>query len=241
MGSQRLRQARGGSRLACVLALVAVAAIAGSGRGPSAGAAPSPMPLISRGVPVFASSQIYPAASAIDADYATQWRGALPGWIALDLSRVPAAQRGQVIVAWYNEPATSPYDHTLVGDIAYNNLRDYTVQANPAAGGTAAPTTGWVTLATVTGNRYHSRTHLVDLSGYNWVRLNITAGDGSSGNSDAAINLDVHDASQGAQDSWIFFGDSITEDGMFHHSDGSTVGNFSQLINAARPANYPAY
>src|SRR5205823_13186162 len=114
-------------------------------------AAPAPMPLISRGVPVSASSQIYPIAWASDADYSTNWRGALPGWIAFDLSSVPAAHRAQVIIAWYNDPATSPYDHTLVGEGAYNSLRAYTVQANAASGG-ATPAPGRLTRATVTGS-----------------------------------------------------------------------------------------
>src|SRR5207237_953138 len=156
------------------------------------------------------------------------------------LSHVPATQRGAVIVGWYNDPATSPYDHTIVGEVAYNNIRDYTVQANPAAGGTSAPTAGWVTLATVTGNRYHSPQHVGDRTGHNWIRINITAGDGSSGNSDASFNLDVHDASQGTQDSWIFYGDSITEDGS-HHESINGAGNFSQSISAAKPGYYPAY
>ncbi len=232
---------RRGRLAASGVVLLAALTVGGAETGSNAAASPAPMPLISRGAPVYASSQIYPATYANDSSYGTNWRGTIPGWLALDLSRVPVAQRHQVIVAWYNDPATSPYDHTVVGDVAYNNLRDYTIDANPAPGGTGAPTSGWVTLATVSGNRYHSRSQLVDLTGYNWVRLNITAGDGSSGNSNAAINLDVHDASQGAQDSWIFYGDSVTEDGMFHYSDGSTVGNFAQLINASRPGNYPAY
>src|SRR5439155_8155544 len=113
------------------------------------------------------STQLYGAANANDADYSTYWRGSIPGWIAYDLSHVPAAQRGQVIVGWYNDPSTSPYDHTIVGEVAYNSIRDYTVQANAAAGGTSAPTTGWVTLATGTGNRYHAREHLVDMTGHN--------------------------------------------------------------------------
>src|SRR5204863_4166611 len=115
------------------------------------------------------------------------------------------------------------------------------VQANSAAGGGgSAPSSGWITLATVTGNRYHSRQHQVNLTGYNWLRLNVFAGDGSSGNSDASFNLDVHDASQGTQDSWIFYGDSITEDGM-HHEPVNGTGNFSQLIAAAKPGYFPAY
>src|SRR5256885_3510756 len=132
------------SRVLHVVFLVAAVAIGVVGAGRSAQASPSPMPLISRGVPTYASSQIYPASAATDSDYGTNWRGAIPGWIALDLSHVPAAQRGQVIVAWYNDPATSPYDHTVVGDVAYNNLRDYTIQVNAAPGGSRAPTPGRV-------------------------------------------------------------------------------------------------
>ena len=51
--------------------------------------------------------------------------------------------------------------------------------------------------------------------------------------------MDVHDASaDGPSDSWIFYGDSITEDGMH----GRRVdANFSQLINTARPSYFPAY
>jgi len=198
------------------------------------------MRLISRGVPAFASSEIDAVSNANDASYDSIWRGDIPGWIAYNLSGVPAANRARVVVGWYNDPITSPYDHPLVGEQAYNNLGDYTVQANPAADAASAPTTGWVTLAAVTGNRYHSRQHVVDLTGNNWIRLNITGSDGSAGNDDAAINLDVHDGGQSAQDSWLFLGDSITQDGLHHRSE-SGAGNFGQLINAARPAHDPAF
>jgi hypothetical protein len=60
--------------------------------------------LISRNVPVYASSELYPARNANDGDYSTVWRGSIPGWIAYDLSRVPAARRARVIVAWFNDP-----------------------------------------------------------------------------------------------------------------------------------------
>jgi lysophospholipase L1-like esterase len=196
--------------------------------------------LISRGLPVYASSEIYAAKNANDGNYATVWRGAIPGWIAYDLSRVPAAKRARVIVGWFNDPLTSPYDHAMVGDIAYNNIRDYTVETNAARGGTAPPAGGWVRAARVAGNGYHSRQHLLKLSGYRWIRINITGGDGSSQNEDAAFNLDVYDASKGARDSWIFYGDSITQDGM-HHAPIRGVGNFSQLIARSRPRLYPPF
>jgi lysophospholipase L1-like esterase len=198
------------------------------------------MRLVSRNAPAFASSQLYPASNADDGDYGTVWRGSIPGWLAYDLSRVPAARRRRVLVAWYNDPVTSPYDHTVVGEAAYNSLRDYTVEANAAPGGSAAPTTGWVALVTVKDNRYHSREHVVDFVGYNWLRMQVTAGDGSPGNSDAAFNLDVHDASGGVSDSWLFLGDSVTQDGL-HHRPESGAPNFSQLVAQRTRGYFPAY
>ncbi len=57
--------------------------------------------------------------------------------------------------------------------MTYNEPRDYTLEGNAAAGGTL-PTTGWVTLATITGNTYISRQHAIDLTGYNWFRMTVT-------------------------------------------------------------------
>jgi len=68
----------------------------------------------------------------------------------------------------------------------------------------------------------------------------VSAVNGSPGNTDAAINLDVHDARFGATDSWMFYGDSITMDGLDHRADGS-AGNFSQLIAASTTNWYPAF
>ena len=197
------------------------------------------MPVISRGKPAFASSGN--ASGANDSDYSTYWRSNGPAWLAYDLSSVPAANRGQVVVGWYNDPITTPYDHTVTGDAGYNNLKAYTVGVNAAPGGTPAPTTEWVTVATVTNNTYHSRQHVVNMTGYNWIRINVTQTDGSSGNTDAMMNMDVHDASVAAQDTWIFYGDSITEDGMPHEPISGTGPNFTQLVNAARPAYSPAF
>ena len=185
------------------------------------------MPVISRGVPSYSNDDCngsYPASQANDANYNTHWStcntpsAASPQWLAYDLSSVPAAHRGQVIVAWYNDPITSEFDHTVDGGPGYDNVGAYTIQTNAAPGGGAAPTTGWVTVATVTGNKYSSRQHLINMAGSNWVRLDATASDGSSGNTGLAINMDVHDASSGVTDDWIFYGDSITQDGLAHDS-----------------------
>jgi lysophospholipase L1-like esterase len=213
------------------------------------GGAPQPMPLISRNAPAFASTLDYPPSNADDDDYNTAWRStgtpstAAPAWLAYDLSAVPPAHRGKVLVSWYNDAITSPYEPALISQNAYDIPGTYTIQASAdPSGPNAPPDPDWVTLATVTGNTYHSRQQLVDMTGYNWIRMDITASYGTDMNFDVAFNMDVHDASAGVGDSWIFIGDSITMDGMSHWSvNGTTGNNFAQLINAAKPAYFPSY
>lgn len=218
---------------------------------PVGGSRPAPMRVISRGVPAFSNTSCYPAQAANDGNYDTHWRSckgapsaASPKWLAYDLTGVPSAQRGRVLVSWYNDPMTSAFDHQLDSTPGYNNVRAYTIDVNAAPGG-KVPSTGWVTLVSVSGNTYSSRQHLVDMTGYRWLRMSATASDGSRGNSDVAVNLDVQDASAGAQDSWIFYGDSIVQDGMSHDtrlaSGGAQVGTFAQLVNTQRSASFPAY
>lgn len=198
----------------------------------------TPAALISRNVPAFASSGYYPASDANDNSYDTSWRSqGTPAWLAYDLSSVPISQRNKVLVVWYNE--TSNYDHTIIGYNAYNMPKNYTIDVNTAPGGGNPPAAGWTTLVTVKGNHYHSREHVIDTAGNNWIRINVTAVDGSVQNYDAAINLDVYDASHGVSDNWIFFGDSITAGAMGNLTIGE-VKSFAQLINAQAPEYYPA-
>ena len=213
--------------------------------------APLASPLISRGVPAFTNDDCngaYPAGRANDADYSTQWRSCVaspsasrPVWLAYDLSAVPAATRSKVLVVWYNDPTTSPYDHSLINTAGYNLPASYALEGNAAAGGTV-PAAGWLQVTAVTGNTYHSRQHLIDLSGFNWLRMIVTASDGSTQNFDVSLNLDVHDASAGLYDDWIFFGDSVTQDGMNHDplkAAGGT-GSWAQLVQASNPDHFPA-
>lgn len=193
--------------------------------------------VISRNVPAFASSGYSPAADANDASYDTAWRSqGTPAWLAYDLSSVPAAQRSKVLVVWYNE--STNYDHTLNGTFAYNVPRDYTIEVNPSPGRGNPPNTGWLTLATVTGNHYHSRQHMIEMAGNNWIRIHVTAVDGASQNYDASINMDIYDAHYGTTDDWLFLGDSITA-GAMGHATISGVKSFAQLVNAQAPNNFP--
>src|SRR5205823_7672358 len=77
---------------------------------------PAPLPIISRKIPAYtsATSSPYGPQLATDDNYGTYWRSvAIPAWLTYDVSTVPIANRGQVVIAWYN--GTGDYDHRVGG------------------------------------------------------------------------------------------------------------------------------
>jgi acyl-CoA thioesterase I len=155
---------------------------------------------------------------------------------------------------------------------SYNGPGEYTIDCHAAAGGGSPPAqtdAGWKTLAAVTdapsattsfGSRQHYIPSFTDGGGTacNWIRLRNTVVNGSSQNWDVGINMDVYDASQGLDDDWIFYGDSITCGALNHNpmtnikqADFVTAGvgslfatlgapgNLSELIAASKPGRFP--
>jgi lysophospholipase L1-like esterase len=164
-----------------------------------------------------------------------------PVYLAYDLSAVQSSQRGQVLLHWDQSVVTGDYDCTLTSRPANNIPTSYTIDVNSGAGGTL-PGSSWVTKATVTSSEpYHSRQHLVDMTGCNWIRINVTAVTGSASNNNVALNMDIHDAHAGAGDSWLCCGDSITQR-AFMWDDGNGLSSvLSQQIANAFPAYYPVW
>jgi lysophospholipase L1-like esterase len=210
------------------------------------------MALISRGAPIVASTALYSATSANDGDYNTEWRSnGAPATLALDLSSVPVAQRQHIWLMWYND-GTYAYNHALINQPGYDNAGSYTIEANAAPGGGAPPATGWIALASLSGNVLHSYSHYLNFIGYNWIRGNFTASDGSVLNEDIALNLDVYSANNGVTDGWFFDGDSITANCMGHNKvlaeDENNPGkqitiatpSFGEQVNAIVGNNTPA-
>jgi len=211
------------------------------------------MPIISRGLPSEESGNFYLPANAHDADYSTIWRSitppsTTPQRIAIDLSSVAAANKTSAILAWYQDYSTGTYWQTA-GQTTNNynaQPRDYKVQGSTQAGGGAAPTinhASWVDLVTVTGNTYSSRQHALNLSTYNWLQLRFTAANGQVGiNDDVTLEFDIHNASAGNQDNWLFLGDSITAAGFARRQqvgDPWPNGPLATLIHTQRSAYYP--
>ncbi len=187
-------------------------------------------PVISRKCPVFAGNG--QATAANDEHYFSFWFSNAPDYLAYDLSGTPAEERSQVILAWYN--ATGQYDPSILNGGSTNGVPSaYTIEVNAAPGGDY-PEDGWEAVETVTDNTLHSRQHVVNMNGYNWIRMNITEGDGKAGGS-ISLQMDVHSAAAGVSDSWIFFGDSITAGGMMN-CYGSP---YAELIHALDERYFP--
>jgi len=223
-------------------------------------AVPASMPIISRGVPAFTNDDFtgaYPASLANNSVYNDSWRCAqtpvsnantgtliAPVYVAYDLSSVPSTQRQNVLVAWYNDHVNgAAYDPTVIANNANNVPTNYTIDINSGAGGGSPPGSSWTTLVTVNNaTPIHSMLHLVNMSGANWIRINITGIYGSAGNNNAQLNMDIHDAHNAvyastsiAQDVFKAFGDSITA-AAYIHSD--TI--LPAQVNALASSHYPA-
>ncbi len=215
-------------------------AASGAGGSTDAGVAgapssrPSAMPLISRNVPAFASgsanSNVLPARSNDDQTGSTWGADKLPAWLAYDLSGVPVAQRHQILIAFYC-PHAGGYilDNKNPGDAS---PIDYMLDINAAPGGGPPPTAGWKNVANEVGNTRSARQHLTDLAGDNWVRMTVTKATNPAG---ASFDFDVHSAPDGASDSWLLMGDSIT-----HISTMYAFSDLPSLVRARSADRWPA-
>ncbi|MDO5559220.1 MAG: GDSL-type esterase/lipase family protein [Oscillospiraceae bacterium] len=183
-------------------------------------------PVISRNVPAYSGTSYNPSAGNDDFYYSL-WNASPEDYLAYDLSAVPAQQKKTVIAVWYN---LSSYDS--IGQYISCNAEpiDYTIEVNSAAGG-SYPETGWEIAETIENNGYSSRQHVINMEGYNWIRVNVTKAAGNTIN----LNFDIHDVSEGISDSWIFFGDSITAGGV-NNAYGT---GFATFINKLDPRYFP--
>jgi lysophospholipase L1-like esterase len=188
------------------------------------------MKLISRGVPAFSSDTGSMPSAANDDNPASAWDpAALPAWIAYDLSSAPASERMRILVAWYDYKIEG-YANQPPPAGAYLPA-DYTVEINAAPGGSSPPSSGWTAAATITGNTYNAQQYLIDLKGANWVRMNVT----KSSDPTVNVDLDVYSAPAGADDDWLFMGDSIT-----FITTPRAFSDLPDLCAKAAPGRYPA-
>jgi len=193
------------------------------------------MPIVSFNAKAFSSSNhdsSTPASNANGMNPAAAWvSAALPAWVAYDLSAVPVGQRQKSLAAWYglHVPDYIPANGLQSGEEA---PVDYTLEVNAAAGGGSPPSSGWTGKISVTGNARSGAQHLLDLGGANWLRMSFTR---SSDAGSVGVNLDLYSAPQGATDSWLFLGDSIT-----HLTMRRAISDLPSLAQALKPDHWPA-
>jgi hypothetical protein len=140
-----------------------------------------------------------------------------------------------MLFAWFND--NYGYDHALFGSPGYNNLGAYEIEASTASGGGAAPRNGFDTLVAVSANTRHSRQHVLNTAGYNWLCLHATQSDGSPRNTDISLQVDLFDVAEDQTLPGILFvGDSITAAAMNHN--GSPALSDQIVAAGGRPIPY---
>jgi lysophospholipase L1-like esterase len=226
---------------------------------------PTPMPFISEGLPAYSSGGLNGSTTSLlnnnnytggNTNYG--YLENAPGWVAMNLSSVPAVQQGRlqkIYNIWSEEAGFIHWDWKVDGG-ALGSPVNYTIDgACQNLSSNTLPTT-WTTLATVTGNTLHSRADVINMvdstpgnpcnNNYNWLRLNATtASPGPPGWNGTALQLkwQIFDATQSMSDTWMFWGDSITAN-VNPETDwpGFVPADptFAKSINAFNPNFYPA-
>ncbi|MGK3999932.1 GDSL-type esterase/lipase family protein [Sorangium sp. So ce1024] len=204
----------------------------GSGGGPDASGI-TPNPLISRGKP--ASVSTGGVAAINDGKYrsAGTWiagkpTAAAPAWAAIKVG----SGYERLLLSW-----TASYNYNYT-DVQYGAPGAYRVETSSDStdGGDGT----WKTVAEVTDNTVRTRAHSFDFSGQSWVRFVVTAAPATSDETGVQIDeIDVHDISNGAEDTWFFLGDSITAF-AYDRDTPATQPSFAENIHAAHEAHFPA-
>ncbi len=184
--------------------------------------------MIGRSLTTYVSSGA--GSGAVDSTYSSKWQPtADPAYIARDISGGVGAMRADgggfksLLMTWYTQDDS--YAPHLLGNGYADIPGAYTIDVNSAPGGTY-PTTGWTSPVTVTGNTVHSRSHILNVAGQNWVRLSISS-EADASTSAPQLNIDLWDASlatnaghTAVNAGWINYGDSITARTMMQDTVG---------------------
>ncbi|WP_438039394.1 GDSL-type esterase/lipase family protein [Sorangium sp. So ce128] len=209
----------------------------GGGTGGTGGGADAqgivPNPIISRGKPAFASAG---TASVInDGKYrsAGTWiagkpTSAAPAWVAIQVG----TGYERLLLSW-----TASYNYNYT-DVQYGAPGAYRVETSSDSTNGSDGT--WTKVAEVTNNPVRTRAHSFDFGGKSWVRLVVTAAPATTDDTGVQLDeIDVHDISKGAEDTWFFLGDSITAF-AYDRDTPATQPSFAENVHAAHPAHYPA-
>jgi lysophospholipase L1-like esterase len=184
-----------------------------------------PNPILSRGKTVYTSKGN--VTTLTDNKYGSaSFTISNNSWLAINIGAGPTQvffNWNSNLQAWSNvmSPTKCPNNNPMPVD--------YTLQTS--SNSTNGTDGTWTTAATITGNLVEARGHLIPFTGASWVKMNITNGGGS------LDEIEVFNASKGAQDVWFFPGTSISQ---MTYKSYSIAQDFADLITQAHPGFNPA-
>lgn len=169
----------------------------------------------------------------VDGTYCTPaWRGTdFPSTLALPVAPV----RGDLLLEW-NSSGTSDYI-SPPGAPTYGLPASYTISTSTDSTNGSDGT--WREVISVTGNIARTRAHRFPFAGARWVRMTVTtAVPGPLGNTFAIDEIELHDASNGTDDTVFFLGDSITAAAFTRCP--ALQPSFATLVHQTDPQWFPA-
>jgi hypothetical protein len=96
----------------------------------------------------------------------------------------------------------------------------------------------WRLELSVRGNAAPARAHGIEFDGQSWVRMTIEAIDEVAGEAPARVaRFDIHDASDGTEDSWLTLGDGLAASTFA--LEGNEEATFADVVHERYPAYFP--
>jgi hypothetical protein len=182
------------------------------------------MPQISLGKPIFGTgsvSKLIDGAYFYDTVTPGAWACVATDYAAINLGSGPK----KILVAIGSDQAITSTGQ-YVNAAAFEAYR-FQVSNNSTNGVDGS----WTTVVTVTGNTFTTREHLIDFTGWSWIKLIMDTVTGGR-----IDELDVWDATGGTENTFAFVGDSLTVRGTSRESygGGGKLPSFQQVFQTNR-------
>ncbi len=185
----------------------------------------TPNPIITRGQNIYTSGGEQNDSNLADGDYGNYWVPTkMPAWQAFKIKGSP-----KKLLLYFKTFQWGTYED------AQHTLNDYQIQVSDNSTNGIDGT--WEDVITKKGNNKSNVIHTFDFSGNKWVRLHITKWSRED-NHGGLSEIDIHDVSNGTEDTYIFLGNSITEFSYFRWKDRQP--DFSTNIQNKFPLYQPA-
>ena len=189
-------------------------------------------PLLSRGRRVVGWSALqFPALGNVnDGDYSTAWGAGRPtperpAWVAIDVGPGPR----RLLLNW---TASGSYNYE---ETDYGSPGAYRIETS--ADSTDGEDGTWRKAAEVLAATTHGGSDTFAFDGQRWVKFVVTRTPDTSPNGVQITEIDVHDVTVGAGDSWFFAGDSITA--LAFNRAPSHQPSFAAWVHERRPGYFP--